>query len=94
MLYTFFDKIFLKGNLYYFMTTELIILFIASMTTNEEDQIFASDLCSDYSGLMYKIAFEHVKHKQEAEDIMQEAFIKLMEKIPLLEPIQNLFDMV
>jgi len=63
---------------------ELIILAILSIE-NEDDKVFMSNIYINYYGLMYKNALGYVKEKHDAEEIVHDAFIKLIKKISLLK---------
>jgi RNA polymerase sigma-70 factor, ECF subfamily len=46
---------------------------------------YINGLLDKYSDMVMRIAFSNLKNQQAAEDIFQEVFIKLMEKMPAFE---------
>jgi len=65
------------------MMGELITLAILNID-DEADQIFMVDLYSNYYNLMYKKALAYVKNPHDAQDIVHDAYEKLIEKISTL----------
>lgn len=49
---------------------------------NEEKKKFVEDLIEKYGDMVYRLAISRVKNKEEAEDIFQEVFLKVYEKMP------------
>ena len=46
------------------------------------DDNFIQHAVMHYSGMITRIAFQHVKNKADAEDVMQEVFFRLLEEPP------------
>lgn len=46
------------------------------------DQNYIEQLIVEYGDMVYRLAISRVKNKEEAEDIFQEVFMKIYEKIP------------
>ena len=70
------------------MISELIILSILSIE-NDEDQKFMTDLYIQYYPLMKKKVFLYVKNNEYVDDIIHDAYIKLIEKISLLKTFER-----
>ena len=45
-------------------------------------QEYIENLIEEYGDMVYRLALSRVKNKEEAEDIFQEVFIKVYEKMP------------
>ena len=46
------------------------------------DQNYIEQLIVEYGDMVYRLAISQVKNKEEAEDIFQEVFMKIYEKMP------------
>ncbi len=46
------------------------------------DQNYIEQLIVEYGDMVYRLAISRVKNKEEAEDIFQEVFMKIYEKMP------------
>jgi len=65
------------------------IFLVISKLENEEEQIFIADIYNNYRGLMIKKSLEYVDNHHDAEDIIQKAFLKFMEKVSLLQSFED-----
>ena len=65
------------------------IFWIIFNIESEADQNFIVNLHVEYYGLMYKKAYEYVKNKYDAEDIVQQSYIKLIEQISTLKTLKR-----
>ena len=64
-----------------------MLIYLQSIET-EEDRSKFTEMYIEYRGLMYHVAYEILKHEQDAEDAVHQAFLKVaehMEKVD--EPI-------
>lgn len=52
-----------------------------------EDRSKFEDIYITYRGLMYYVAYNYLKHEQDAEDIVHHAFVKIAENIKNIEPV-------
>lgn len=52
-----------------------------------EDKTKFEELYSAYRGLMYHVAYQYLKHEQDAEDAVHHAFVKIAENIKRIEPV-------
>jgi len=68
------------------MINEFIFLLIASIE-NDEDSEFITEIFEKYSPLMIKKANEYLRNRTDAEDVVQNAFEKLIKKIPVLKTL-------
>ncbi|PKM63035.1 MAG: hypothetical protein CVU97_02440 [Firmicutes bacterium HGW-Firmicutes-21] len=55
---------------------------MALLTTNSE---LFTKMLTTYSDMVYRIALHYLKNKANAEDIVQETFLKILEKQPCFE---------
>lgn len=53
----------------------------------EEDKSKFEQIYLEYRGLMYHIAYEHLHSSQDAEDVVHQVFLKIAEKIKIIEPV-------
>lgn len=60
------------------------------------DEMVQKSLCADdldmigrYSGMVYRMAYSLLKHRQDAEDIHQEVFLKYLRKKPAFESAEH-----
>ena len=51
----------------------------------EEDVLFVEELYNKYSKFMYKVAFSILKNQYDAEDSVQQTFLKLIDKYDKLD---------
>lgn len=59
------------------------------LKSKEYNEEIVSKIYDDYSNMILKIAFTYVKNSTIAEDIMQEVFIKYINKMPEFESNEN-----
>ena len=51
---------------------------------DDDDRAFMTQLYEKYSGLMYRVAYDCVRDYSDAQDIVNDVVVKLIDKIPLL----------
>lgn len=62
------------------MMIPLVVLAIE----DEEDRAFMTQLYLEYSGIMYRVAYSYVQDHHDAQDIVNDAIVRLIAKIPIL----------
>ncbi|WMJ22406.1 sigma-70 family RNA polymerase sigma factor [Paludicola sp. MB14-C6] len=55
------------------------------MNHSYENQIWITTIIDTYSDTILRIAFHYVKNQNDAEDIVQNVFLKLISKVPVFE---------
>lgn len=63
------------------------MLMLLQIIETEEDRSKFERIYSEYRGLMYHVAFKYLCHEQDAEDAVQQAFVKIAENIKIIEPV-------
>lgn len=63
-----------------------MIIYLQLIETNEDRTKF-EDIYLTYRGLMYYVAYNYLKHEQDAEDVVHHAFVKIAENINTIEPV-------
>lgn len=58
------------------------------VTLTVDDAIF-TEIIESYSTMVYRIAYQYLKNKTDAEDVIQDVFMKLLEKQPDFESDDN-----
>lgn len=53
-----------------------------------DDELF-TEVLTRHSDMIYRIAYQYLKSKSDAEDVVQDVFIKLLEKQPDFESDEN-----
>ena len=51
---------------------------------DDDDRAFMTQLYQKYSGLMYRVAYDLVQDHNDAQDIVNDVIVRLIDKIPLL----------
>lgn len=59
------------------------------MTLSVTDDILFTEAVEKHSNMIYRIAFQYLRNKADAEDVLQDVFIKLLEKNPDFENEEN-----
>ena len=54
------------------------------MTHKYTDEKFIEDAINKYSDTVFRVAFQYLKNRADAEDISQEVFLRLLTKLPPL----------
>jgi len=67
------------------MNANAFIILALSGMENEEDKNFIADIYINYGKLMKFMAFKFVDNSYDADDIVQDVCVKLINKIPLLK---------
>lgn len=67
---------------------EHLLPLLFSLIENEDDKIFIERLYIDYYPIMKKKAYEILHDNSIVDDIINESFIKLFKKIPLLRSLE------
>lgn len=58
--------------------------------TNPPNEKFIVDAVNKYSDTVFRVAFQYTKDRADAEDIVQEVFLKLYKKKPALDTEESL----
>lgn len=66
----------------------MIIMIIAAME-DEDDKAFMLNLYQDYYGLVRKTVYNITHDKDNTEDLINDTFIKLIEKISLIRTLDS-----
>ena len=66
----------------------MIMLAIAAMK-GDDDKAFMLNLYNDYYGLVRKTVYSITRNTNEAEDLTNDTFIKLIEKVSLLRTLDS-----
>ncbi|HAN21874.1 MAG TPA: hypothetical protein DCP51_09445 [Clostridiales bacterium] len=53
-----------------------------------DTEIF-SEILAKHTEMIYRISFQYLKSKSDAEDVIQDVFVKLLEKQPIFETDKN-----
>ena len=51
---------------------------------DDDDRAFMAQLYHRHSGLMYSVAYDYLKDHGDAQDVVNDVIVKLIDKIPLL----------
>ena len=62
----------------------MMIPFVILAIEDSDDRIFMTQLYKRYSGLMYSVAYSYMSDHQDAEDVVNDAVVRLIDKIPML----------
>lgn len=57
------------------------------MIDSDEDKSKFEAIYEEYRGLMFHVAYERMKHIQDAEDAVHHAFVKIAENIKNIDPV-------
>ena len=58
---------------------------LALMTIEDnDDRAFLTQLYQQYGGLMYRVAYDCLRDHHDAQDVVNDVIVKLIDKIPLL----------
>lgn len=63
-----------------------LLIYLQMIDEPEEESKFMS-IYRAYRNLAYHIAYGHMQHEQDAEDIVQYVFMKIAENIKIIEPV-------
>lgn len=63
------------------------MLIYLQMIESDEDKSKFEAIYEEYRGLMFYVAYERMKHIQDAEDAVHHAFVKIAENIKNIEPV-------
>ena len=63
-----------------------MIIYLQMIETDEDKSKFEA-IYLEYRNLMYHVAYERLKHEQDAEDAVHYAFVKIAENIKNIEPV-------
>ena len=61
-----------------------MLLYLQMLETPEEKSLF-EQICLEYRGLMYHVAYEILHNDQDAEDAVHQAFVKIVENIKKID---------
>lgn len=78
-----------KPNLYEEKQEKLMIFFISALNLSVDDKKFLENLYITQGKRMWFVAIDILKNKEKAEDAVQSAFIKLIEKVSLLKSFND-----
>ena len=54
------------------------------MIEDDDDQVFMTKLYMTYSGLMYSVAYFYLENHHDAQDVVNDVVVRLIDKIPVL----------
>ena len=63
------------------------MLVYLSMIEDVRDQSKFTEIYETYHNLMYCIAYKYLGNEQDAEDVVHHVFVKIAEKIKIIEPV-------
>ena len=63
-----------------------MIMYLQMIETDEDKSKF-EDIYIAYRGLMYHIAYQKLHNREDAEDVVHHAFVKIAENIRKIEPV-------
>lgn len=63
------------------------LLIYVAMISNDADKSKFERIYSEYRNLMYHIAYQRLKHEQDAEDVAHHVFMKIAENIEKIESV-------
>lgn len=63
-----------------------MLIYLQIIETEAERSKF-EEIYMTYRDLMYQVAFKYLRQKQDAEDIVHQAFVKIAENIEKIEPV-------
>jgi len=66
-----------------------MIIFAIANIENDEDRSFIAELYNNHCELMKSVAFGYVENGYDAEEIVQIAFLKLINKVSLLKSLEH-----
>ena len=63
------------------------MLVYLSMIEDDRDRSKFTEIYEAYHDLMYHIAYKYLGNEQDAEDVVHHVFVKIAEKIKIIEPV-------
>lgn len=63
-----------------------MIMYLQMIETDEDKSKF-EEIYTAYRGLMYHIAYQKLHNREDAEDVVHHAFVKIAENITNIEPV-------
>lgn len=58
---------------------------------NSSDEKFITEAVNEYSDTVFRVAYQYMRDRFDAEDILQEVFLRLLKTRPIRSPRRRVF---